>query len=327
MNQKTIVALLYSGCLSLDVTGPLEAFNYANMQATRFKPYKIILAAQTAGPVETLSGIQLIADTSLSEIGDGIDTLLVPGMRTGDNGYLQCGIVDWIVECAPSIRRVASVCSGALVLGEAGLLDGKHVTTHWMDSKILAQKIPSANVAADQIYLRDGQIYSSGGVTAGIDLALALIEEDLGHAEALKVAKRMIVPLKRAGDQSQFSDLLLAQEKASRFHGLLEWLEANLTENLSVSSMAQYCAMSNRNFSRKFTSELGVSPMIYVRNRRLERAKMLLEDTEKTIQTIARDAGFGSIDQFRRLFEKACSIGPKEYRERFGRRTETNEGP
>ena len=167
--------------------------------------------------------------------------------------------------------------------------------------------------------MRDGNIYSSGGVTAGIDLALALIEEDMGHTDALNVAKRMVVPLKRAGNQAQFSDLLLAQSKATRFNPLIEWLETNLRKNLSVQDMAAFCSMSARNFSRQFTAELGDPPIRYLHKRRLERAKALLEQTDKTLLEIAHGCGFASDDSFRRHFSAAFGLGPRDYRARFGR--------
>ncbi len=317
MEQKCIAALLYPGCLSLDVIGPLEAFNYVNMERQPERPYDLKLCALKAGPVETLSGIQLVADTSLSDITD-IDTLLLPGMRTGDLRYRDLGIVDWVQEKAPNINRIASVCSGALISGEAGLLDGREVTTHWMDSEDLQTLVPSARVTSDRIYVKDGNIYSSGGVTAGIDLALALIEEDFDRQTALRVAKRMIVPLQRAGNQSQFSELLLSQEKTVRFGFLLQWVEEHLQTDLSVAAMAEKASMSARNFSRRFAEDVGMPPMQFVRLRRLERAKLLLEQSNRPLNEIARLSGFGSGDKLRRQFDQMYGVGPKEYRARFG---------
>lgn len=317
MEQKRIAALLYPGCLSLDVIGPLEAFNYVNMERQPDQPYDLKLCALAAGPVDTLSGIQLVADTPLCDISD-IDTLLLPGMRTGDLRYRDLGIVDWVRAHAPSIRRIASVCSGALISGEAGLLDGREVTTHWMDSEDLQTLVPSARVTSDRIYVKDGNIYSSGGVTAGIDLALALIEEDFDRQTALRVAKRMIVPLQRAGNQSQFSELLLSQEKTVRFGSLLQWVEEHLQTDLSVATMAEKASMSARNFSRRFAEDIGMPPMQFVRLRRLERAKLLLEQSNRPLNEIARLSGFGSGDKLRRQFDQMYGVGPKEYRARFG---------
>lgn len=318
MKPKHIVTALYPGCLSMDVVGPLEAFNYVNLQRGDGPHYQISLAACSRGPVETLSSIQLVADVAYGDVQD-IDTLMIPGARTGDTRYRDCGLPDWLVKVAPNVRRIVSICSGAIILGEAGLLDNRSVTTHWMDSADLRKQVPRAHVVADRIYVRDGNIYSSGGVTAGIDLALALIEEDFGHAEALKVAKRMVVPLKRAGNQAQFSDLLMAQTNATRFSPLIEWLEANLQEVISVRDMAAFCSMSPRNFSRQFTAELAVPPIKYLHKRRLERAKTLLEQTDKTLLEIAHGCGFPSDEGFRRQFTKSYGVSPRDYRARFGR--------
>ncbi|MBO6504595.1 MAG: helix-turn-helix domain-containing protein [Kordiimonadaceae bacterium] len=317
MEQKRIAALLYPGCLSLDLIGPLEALNYVNMERHPDRPYDIKLCAQSTGPVDTLSGIQLVADTALADLTD-VHTLLIPGMLTGDLRYRELGIVDWVRSHAPSIRRIASVCSGALISGEAGLLDGRSVTTHWMDSGNLQALVPTAHVTTDRIYVKDGNVYSSGGVTAGIDLALALIEEDFDRQTALKVAKRMIVPLQRAGNQSQFSELLLSQEKTVRFAPLLQWIEENLQADLCVNSMAEHASMSARNFSRRFSEDIGMPPMQFVRLRRLERAKLLLEQSNRPLNEIARLSGFGSGDKLRRQFDQMYGVGPKEYRARFG---------
>lgn len=317
MKPKHIVTALYPGCLSLDVVGPLEAFNYVNLQRDDGPHYQISLAAQMRGPVETLSSMQLVADIAYEDIRH-IDTLMIPGARTGDTRYRDCGLLDWLTTVAPKARRIVSICSGAIILGETGLLDNKTVTTHWMDSADLRQRVPNARVVADQIYVRDGNIYSSGGVTAGIDLALALIEEDMGHTDALKVAKRMVVPLKRAGNQAQFSDLLLAQANATRFSSLIEWLEANLQQAISVQDMAAFSAMSPRNFSRKFTAELDEPPIKYLHKRRLERAKLLLEQTDKTLLEIAHVCGFSSGENFRRQFAASLGVNPREYRAHFG---------
>ena len=317
MEQKRIAALLYPGCLSLDVIGPLEALNYVNMERHPDRPYDIVMCAANEGPIETLSGIQLMATTALEDL-KGVHTVLIPGMRTGDLRYRELGIVDWVRTNAPHIKRIASVCSGALVLGEAGLLDGKSVTTHWMDSDNLQSLVPTAKVTVDRIYVKDGKIYSSGGVTAGIDLALALIEEDFDRQSALKVAKRMIVPLQRAGNQSQFSELLLSQEKTVRFGPLLQWVEENLQNDLCVHALAEKASMSPRNFSRRFTEDVGMPPMQFIRLRRLERAKLLLEQSNRPLNEIARLSGFGSGDKLRRQFDQTYGVGPKEYRARFG---------
>jgi len=322
-SPKVVAGLVYPGCLSLDLIGPMEAFNYAALSTLKSPTYQLITLGETTNPVDTLSGIKIVADHTLEDYAAPIDTLLVPGMRTGDMSYLDSQIVPWLKARAPNIRRVASVCSGVLILGAAGLLDGRSVTTHWMDSKDLSTLYPEANVVDDQIYIKDGPIYSSGGVTAGIDLALAMIEEDLGHGAALSVAKRMIVVLKRAGNQTQFSDLLVAQEKAHKFSSLINWLEININQALTVEQMASQCAMSRRNFARAFAQELGSTPIQYLKRRRQERAKHLLETTDYPLAQIALESGLKDTENLRRTFVAQFGISPKHYRDRFGAKSES----
>ncbi len=314
---KNIIAVIYDGCVALDLTGPLEAFNYANLVRGE-ACYKITLTSDTAGPIKTMSDISLHATHTYSTIPEPIHNILIPGMRSGNYNYRSSGLIPWLKEVAGTSEKIASVCSGALILGEAGLLDNKRVTTHWMDSQELKTTTPEAHVLPDQIYVKDGQIYTSGGVTAGIDLALAMIEEDYDRSTALAVAKRMIVPLKRAGDQSQFSDLLVAQDKAKFFAELLDWIESNLQLSLNNHILATRIAMSERNFTRRFTQEIGLSPMLYVNNRRLEKAKKLLEETKDTVEAIAYICGFSSGESLSRSFSKHLKISPSSYRERFG---------
>ena len=331
---KVVAGLLYPGALSLDLSGPLDAFDSvwlpmelastrngkAPLDGPEQKPaYRQVLLAQDTKPVETMSGIKMVADFSIEDFDEPIDTLIVPGMKTGDLRYRQSPLIHWIQERAESFRRLASVCSGAMILAEAGLLDGRRATTHWMDSADMARMYPKAQVVGDQIFVKDGHIYSSGGVTAGIDLALSMIEEDHGHRVALQVAKRLIVPLKRSGDQTQFSNLLQAQGSAHRFGTLLDWIERNLAIELDIAILASQCSMSERNFSRQFAMEMDASPMQYIRMRRLECAKLLLENTEKPISQVASETGFGGADSFRRQFVQHNRIGPRQYRAQFGR--------
>lgn len=316
---RLIVGALYDGALALDLTGPLEAFDIARreLSSRTRSSYEIIAASVQPGPVRTLSGIRIVAEKSLGELG-AIDTLIIPGMATGDYAYRNSGLIDWLRGAAPNIRRIASVCSGAFIAGEAGLLDGKSVTTHWMDCNELREIAPGARVEDNRIYVKDGDIYSSGGVTAGIDLALALIEEDYGRALALKVARRMVVFLKRQGDQSQFSALLNAQTQSTRFASLIDWIESALSRPLDVETMAAKAKMSPRNFARQFQSEAGAPPMKYVAARRIERARLMLEESNKPLSEIARASGFDSDEKLRRAFQRAFGVTPGDYRRRFG---------
>jgi len=319
---KHIGAVLYPGCVALDLIGPLEAFNYVTLMASEetgsdAQGYKITLLSEQAGPVDSMSGVRLYADKSYNTFGDPLDILLVPGMKSGDHSYKDGPLKEWIRSQAKRSERVASVCSGAYILAHAGLLDGHKVTTHWNHGDTLQQAYPDIDVDTDQIHCRSGNIYTSAGVTAGIDLALSIIEEDYGKTIALKVAKRMVVFLKRPGDQAQFSDLLHAQTKASRFSALLEWIESRLASDLMIEGMADFCSMSPRNFSRAFNSDVGLPPMQYVRQRRLERARLLLQDTNQSLTDIARNTGFVTAERFSRAFHTAWHTSPGQYRKRF----------
>lgn len=317
--SRLIVGAVYDGALSLDLIGPLEAFNIARreLSAQSQSSYDIVIASIRPGPVRTLSGVQLIAEKALSDF-EKIDTLIIPGMATGDYAYRNSGVIEWLRGAAANIRRIASVCSGAFIAGEAGLLDNRSVTTHWMDCDELREIAPKARVQDNRIYIKDGDIYSSGGITAGIDLALALIEEDYGRALALKVARRMVVFLKRQGDQSQFSELLNAQTQSTRFSSLIDWIETALGEPLNVDLLAAKANMSPRNFTRQFQAEIGVSPMKYVIARRIERARLLLEESAKPLNRIAAESGFATDEKLRRAFQRAFGTSPSDYRRRFG---------
>jgi len=319
---KHIGAVLYPGCVALDLVGPIEAFNYVALMAAEEAGapelgYRITLIGEEIGPVPSMSGLRLCADTSYKKFNEALNILLVPGMKSGDCSYQQGGLPEWIKAQAVRSERIASVCSGAYVLAHAGILAGHKVTTHWNHGNILQQSYPDIHVDATQIHCKSGNIYSSAGVTAGIDLALAIIEEDFGRALALKVAKRLVVFLKRPGDQAQFSDLLSAQSVATRFTALLEWAEGHLASDLTIEALADQCAMSPRNFSRMFHSDIGLPPMHYIRQRRLERARLLLEDTEQSLAMIARSTGFMTVERLARTFRSAWHVSPAQYRKRF----------
>ena len=317
---RKIVGVLYKGALSLDLLGPLEAFNFAKMElmARGVVSYETVLVGPAKGPIETLSGIKMVAEEDFSDCTD-FDTVILPGALTNDFRYCDDGVVDWLRISAPKIRRIASICSGAHICGDAGLLDGERVTTHWMDGGVLKERYPLATVEPEKIFLKSGNLYSSGGVTAGIDLALALIEEDFDRELALTVARRMVVFLKRQGDQSQFSDILQAQSNATRFSKVLDWIEEHISGEMSVGDLAQQCSMSERNFSRRFREEFSVAPMKYVSKRRLYRAKLLMEETQLPLKSIAARCGFKSRSQMERLFKTELHVTPSNYRLRFGR--------
>ncbi|OHC65381.1 MAG: transcriptional regulator, partial [Pseudomonadales bacterium RIFCSPLOWO2_02_FULL_63_210] len=254
-----------------------------------------------------------------------IDTLLIPG---GLGEQAQCQnreLLTWLRAAEPQVRRLGSVCSGALILAAAGLLDGRRATTHWADADNLRRDYPDVEVLADCLHTYDpqdlhgnGHVFTSAGVTAGIDLALALIEADLGRVTALAVARRLVMFLRRPGGQAQFSALLTPEpSRVPRLAALLEWIPAHLSDDLSLEALAAQAHMTPRTLSRVFVQELGMGPGRYVERIRLEAARHLLQDAQASISTVARLTGFGHPENLRRTFHKHLSVSPQEYAERF----------
>lgn len=322
---RAVAILTFDGAQSLDVTGPLEAFAQA-IECMRKRgeaaPYTIEVLAERPGPVRTMSGLRIVADRAYARVRGGIDTLIVSG---GDIGPMAADVRlhRWLHAMVPRTRRLASVCSGSFILAEAGLLDGKRATTHWLGMRLFQRRYPQVQVDQDAIFVRDGNIATSAGVTAGIDMALALIEEDLGRAIALDVARRLVVFLKRPGGQSQFSGHLAAQGlNGTGLRDLPEWILAHLDQDLSVEYLAARAAMSPRNFARVFRRESGLTPGKYVERARVDAARRLLEDGTETLETIATRCGFGSGEHMRRTFRRHVGVVPIDYRRRFRTGTE-----
>lgn len=321
---RRVAILVYDGVQSLDVTGPLEVFAGATGYQRERNPggrpaYRIEIIGRHGGMVTTGSGLRLQTDGPYRG-ARGIDTLVVAGGEAravaaalGDQPLLR-----WLGATGRRVRRLASVCSGAFLLGEAGLLDGRRATTHWMGAEQLAQRYPRVSVDPDAIYVRDGHVYTSAGVTAGIDLALALVEEDLGHATALAVARRLVVFLKRPGGQSQFSSHLEAQTTPpGPLRDLPEWIVANLASDLAVERLAERAAMSARNFARVFRRETGLTPAKFVERARVDAARRCLEDAALGLEEVAGRCGFHSAEQLRRTFHRHLRVVPIDYRKRF----------
>jgi transcriptional regulator GlxA family with amidase domain len=262
--------------------------------------------------------MSLVADSSIFEDVRSIDTMLVAGTPDYAIAYTSADFHAWLRRRAPKTRRYGSVCTGAFFLGAAGLLDGMNATTHWQHAAELAERFPAAKVVPDQIYVQDGALYTSAGVTAGIDLALKLIEDDHGRDLALTVARRLVVFLKRPGGQSQFSAHLAAQmADEGRIRSLQHWILDHLSLDLALDSLASRVGMSVRNFTRVFQGETGTTPADFVEMARVDAARRLLEESDTPLQRVASRCGFASPDTMRRSFMRRIGTGPSNYRERF----------
>lgn len=316
--RKSVAIVVPPNAQSLDVAGPLDAFLEANRQSPGDAVYELRLIA--AGPGRTIKagGMSLVADSSIFDDGRSIDTMLVAGTPDYALAYTSADLHAWLRRRAPKTRRYGSVCTGAFFLGAAGLLDGMNATTHWQHAAELAERFPAAKVVPDQIYVQDGALYTSAGVTAGIDLALKLIEDDQGRDIALKVARRLVVFLKRPGGQSQFSAHLAAQiADEGRIRSLQHWILDHLSLDLTLDSLASRVAMSVRNFTRVFQAETGTTPADFVEMARVDAARRLLEESDVPLQRVASRCGFASPDTMRRCFMRRIGTAPSNYRERF----------
>ena len=316
---KVIHVLAFENAQVLDVTGPLQVFASANDLARQRGlplPYAVNVIATQAGPVMTSAGLALLAE-ALPAIEQSCDTLVIAG-GWGVYGVAEDpALVQWVRDKSRHTRRMASVCTGAFLLAASGLLDGCRVATHWTRCEELARKFPALTVEANPIFIQQGAVWTSAGVTAGIDLCLALVEEDLGRAIALEVARHLVVFLKRPGGQSQFSVTLSLQKSDSRFAELHAWIADNLTLGLSIATLAAQAGMSERSFVRHYRTETGQTPARAVELIRVENARRQLADSTTSIKRIAMQCGFGCEETLRRSFLRALSVTPQAYRERF----------
>lgn len=310
--MRNVLIPVFDGVQSLDVTGPLEVFANAG-------GYRVQTASLGGRPVRTTSGLRIMPDADLRELrvaSRPVDLLLVPGGAGARRRDEE--LVDWVRETAPHANRVASVCTGAFLLAEAGVLDGRHATTHWSKCAELAGQYPDVTVDPDPIFVRDGNLATSAGITAGIDLALALVEDDLGRDTALQVARQLVVFLRRPGSQSQFSAQLSAQVANRRpLRDVQQWIAEHPAGDLSVESLAQRASLSPRQFARAFAAETGVTPGRYVDRTRLEAARRRLEDTANGVAEVARACGYGTPEAMRRAFVRELGVSPAEYLRRF----------
>jgi transcriptional regulator GlxA family with amidase domain len=316
-----VVMLGFPQAQVLDITGPLEVFARTARWQTehrgmRAPAYETELVAARAGPFATSGGLQLVATRRFSDAGP-IDTLLIAGGIGYESVARDRAQIRWIAEQSRRVQRLGSICNGAMLLAAAGLLDGKPATTHWSYFDRLAKLAPAVAVERDALYVRAGNIYTSAGVTAGMDLALALVEQDHGKAVALAVAQELVLFLKRPGGQSQFSRHLEAQRRDDLFGELELWMLENPGKDLSVEALARRMNMSQRHFARQFTARLGASPGAYVRRLRVEQARRRIEEGASRLKQVARDCGFADEQALRRSFQHLVGITPAEYRARF----------
>ncbi|MFF1630886.1 GlxA family transcriptional regulator [Streptomyces sp. NPDC058272] len=311
--MRTVLVVLFDDVQSLDVTGPVEVFAGAEVYAGG--SYRISTASLDGAPVRASSGLTLVPDHALADVSDP-HTLIVPGGQGARRPDPR--LTDWLRRHGPRAERLVSVCTGAALLAGAGLLDGRRATTHWAYCDELARDHPAIDVDPDPIYVRDGHVSTSAGVTSGIDLALALVEEDLGREAALTVARHLVVFLRRPGNQAQFSAQLAAQTaQRAPLREVQQWITEHPDDDLSVESLAARARLSPRHFARAFQAETGMTPGRFVERVRLEHARRLLEDTADGIEEISRASGYGTPEAMRRVFVKTLGSAPAEYRRRF----------
>ena len=319
-----VAILAPSGVRMLNVVGPYDVFASANRLHEGGAIYRPEILSTKAGWIAGACGLRLAADRTVADRDETIDTLVITGPLEPTQALADATAIAWVMRRGSSIRRCASVCTGGFILAAAGLLDGRRATTHWRHAREFAQRFPAINVQADQIFVRDGSLWTSAGVTAGIDLALALVEEDHGRALALAVARDLVVFLKRPGGQSQFSLHLAAQTtRESAIHEVQAWALDHLSSDLSTLSLAARAGMSVRNFSRVFRREALTTPARFVEAARVDAARRMLEESRLPVKRIAADSGFGTIERMRRAFRNRLGTSPPEYRRRF-RSTEGN---
>lgn len=310
----------YDDVQALDLFGPADAFSAAEIEtehSRRQRAYEVVIIAASTKPFRTEAGVWCQAHATFRN-APALDTLIVPGGKGSRADRIAKPIADWILDHAPRIRRIASVCTGVYILARTGLLNGRKVTTHWRFAADVARKFPKLYVDHSALFLKDGPFYTAGGITSSIDLALALIEEDYGARVALSVARELVVYLKRPGGQTQFSEPLEFQINASdRFADLASWMLGHLSGNLSVDALAKRASLSPRHLARKFKQTFAGTPAVFVENLRLDEARRRLTEGTQNIDSVAASVGFNSDDAFRRAFQRRFGVRPSSYRAVF----------
>jgi transcriptional regulator GlxA family with amidase domain len=316
VQQRRIVFVIFSGFQPLDLVGPHDVFQCADGLSGS---YGCQVVAPRPGPVQSSSGLMMYAEHGVAGLDPGgIDTLIVAGGTGVDQACRDPALVDWIAGAGAGARRLASVCSGVFLLAAAGLITGRRVTTHWGRAEQLTREHPELDVDCDPIFIRDGQVWTSAGVTAGMDLALALVEEDHGSRLALQVARQLVLYLRRPGGQSQFSAALSLQlSERQPLRELHSWVLENLARPLTVQTLADHVTMSPRNFARIFRRDMGITPGKFVERLRIETARRRLEETPRSLKRIAQECGFSSVGAMRGVFQRVVGIAPVQYRQHF----------
>jgi len=322
-----IALLAYPGVQGLDLSGPLELFARATRllrdEGRSHPGYSLVVVGTEEGPIAASSGFRFVPDTTFRTVRGGVDTLLVVGGLGIDAVLGDEAVLAWLRRMAGRVRRIGSVCTGAFLLAESGLLDGRTATTHWSRAAELQRRYPKVRVEEDRIWVRDGDVYTSAGVSAGMDLALALIEEDLGAEVALAVARAMVMYLRRPGDQSQYSaPLRLQAAQTPSVRELIAWAAEHPETDLSVPALARRVGKSPRHLTRVFRRELGIAPAEAVEQLRLEAARRALQQSPAGLEEVAARCGFGSAEVLRRAFLRALHVTPSAYRARFSARQE-----
>lgn len=315
--MNTVAMVLFPDFLLLDMAGPLEVFSIANRYLDEADHYRTLTIGTEPGPLRASNGVVVQADIVLDQAGQDYHVLLVPG-GPGAYGGRQPALCNWLHSAPRRARRYGSICTGAFILGHAGLLDGHRVTTHWHYTDRLIKSFPRAAVEADRIYLQDRQLITSGGVTAGIDLALSLVAQDHGKKVAVDVAKALLVVMKRQGGQARFSPLVaVVPPQDTPITRVQNYLLEHLEETFTIERMAGLAAMSVRHFARVFAREVRMTPMEFLQSARIDRARSLLESTDLPLKTVAFRSGFGSVRYMRFLFSDRLDLTPTQYRQQF----------
>ncbi|MFL9934543.1 GlxA family transcriptional regulator [Paraburkholderia sp. RL18-103-BIB-C] len=316
--MTTVALIAFTGAQSLDIAGPMDVFSEANRFLLPEAHYKLEVIGVEQGPLRCSNGIVVSPDRHYSGVDDAYDLLLVAGGPELVRQEFSEDFNTWLRRSTSRARKYGSICSGAFVLARAGLLDGKTATTHWNYADSLKRLCPSTRIEADRLYVQDGLLYTSAGVTAGIDLSLYLLTQEKGSEVALNVAKRLVVFMQRAGGQSQFSPYLTPYvEESSPVAQVQQYVLANLTGDLSVSVLAQVANMSARNFARTFTRDTKIPPAEFVESARVDAARVLLENTTTPLKTIAYECGFNDAHRMRSVFQRRLGVSPRQYRLNF----------